>query len=113
MARRGGNKHSCDKYKASGHKAENKKKKQDRAKKRLERFAKHKEEGKSYKYQPNPYKKGTPAYIEEQYERANKNIPYGHTNHYSKMVSIMRKLNNDLAKVKLLEKQAAAKEKKK
>lgn len=50
MARKGGNKKSCDKYKTSGHYEENKRRKQEKIAKKLAKFAKRREEGTAYKY---------------------------------------------------------------
>lgn len=46
----GSKKKTCEKYRNSGHKEENKVLKQKRHEKRMARFAKRKEEGKSYVY---------------------------------------------------------------
>lgn len=46
----GSNKKSCEKYRNSGHREENKAAKQKRHEKRMTRFAKRKEEGKTYVY---------------------------------------------------------------
>ena len=48
MARKGGNKKRCEKYRLSGHREENKRKKQEKAQKRMEKFAARKESGNTY-----------------------------------------------------------------
>ena len=64
--------------------------------KRVAKFDKRREEGKTYKYQPIPYVKGTKEYNEERKNRAEKNV--NHKTPLQNMTSIMRKLENQLAK---------------
>lgn len=84
MARKGGNKKRCEKYKLGGHKERNKKLKQERHQKRMERFRKRREEGKCYQYDKDKYPKTTPS--------------DGGKTDYQKWVSLMAKLNNELNK---------------
>lgn len=106
MARKGGNKKACEKYKMRGALAVNKKAKAERHKKLMERFAKRREEGKAYEYSPNPCKKGTRGYRNEARKRACKNI--GHDLPLQKMTSIFRKLDNELAEKAAAERAAKA-----
>ena len=48
MARKGGNKKRCERYRLSGHREENKRRKQAKAQKRMEKFAAKKESGNTY-----------------------------------------------------------------
>lgn len=48
MARKGGNKKRCERYRLSGHREENKRRKQAKAQKRMEKFAARKESGNTY-----------------------------------------------------------------
>ena len=86
----------CERYKQSGRRIINKQKKAERHKKRMEKFAKRREEGKTYQYTPIPYKEGTKEYIEEKRNRASKNV--SHSTPTSIYDSVMRKLDNRLAK---------------
>lgn len=44
-----------------------------REERRQAKFAAKREAGKAYEYKPNPYKKGTPEYYVEKFDRMNKN----------------------------------------
>jgi len=92
----------CEKYKQTGRRLINKQKKAEKHKKRMERFAKRKEEGKSYKYTPNPYKKGSKEYIEEANNRSRKNED--HSSPVSIFDSMMQKAKNYFEKQKNEEK---------
>ena len=92
MARKGGNKKACDKYKMSGHKEENKKLRQLRHEKRLARFAKRRENGVVSKVKSD-YPTGT---------NVNSNRAM-HTS-YARLTSIFRKLNNQIAEENMKEK---------
>lgn len=65
---------------------------------REQRMNKRKETGKTYVYRPNPFEKGTKEYQKEAKERALKNV--SHKTPYARMVSLMDKLDNQLAKEK-------------
>ena len=94
MAKKGGNKKACEKYRLSGHKQENKKLKQERHEKRLAKFVKRKEDGKTYEYKTNPYKKGTEEYVIERDKRHEKYTTSGTKTEVQKFISVMKKLNN-------------------
>lgn len=114
MARKGGKKKTCEKYKLSGHREENKRKRQARAKKREEMFAARKEAGKSYEYN----KQRSAAKIAEVYDvnsdfyKSNKEVlnrklfaPNQGSNQarhteLSRWKSVERKLNNEVSKRK-------------
>lgn len=66
---------------------------------REERMAKRREAGKTYKYQPNPYKKGSREWVDEEFARAEKRK--SHKFPYAKWTSTMKKLENELLKEKL------------
>lgn len=78
--------------------------------KRQEKFAAKRETGEAYKYQPNPYKKGTEEYREEEYQRSLKRksskLPY------ARLTSIFAKLDNALAEEAIKEKEKNAKKSK-
>lgn len=88
----------CEHYRTSGNLQTNKLLKQERNKKRIAKFVARREEGKAYEYKFNPHTKGSGAYYEEVSKRAAKNedvrLPL------QKITSIMRKLDNQLAKEK-------------
>lgn len=109
----GRNKKKCERYKMSGYREMNKKLAQERAKKVTEHFAARKEAGKCYTYSKQHSAEKVAKYLEEhdiskKYYDANKEIldkkifgsnknsdQPGHTR-YSKMKSVMRKLQNRL-----------------
>ena len=122
MARKGSNKKRCEQYRLSGHREINKKLKTERAEARKAHFAKRKEEGKNY-----TYKKGS---AEEKLRMAAESgvaLPYNaflgqwisnwnsnqarHTE-VSKFKSAMRKVQNEVNKIEMEEKMAAAEAKK-
>ena len=78
---------------SSGNRSSMNKAKEER---RQARFAKRKEEGKGYTYQPIPYKKDTKEYFDKLRDRAAKNV--SHKTPIQRFTSIMRKLDNQLAK---------------
>ncbi len=94
MAKPGGNKKRCEKYKNSGRREENKRLRQIREQKRRDRFAKRREEGKACEYEPNPYEKGTAEYNREASARSTKNVP--HKGEFQLRKSRMRKLQNEI-----------------
>jgi len=96
MARPGKHKYKYDKYKNSGHLAENKRKKEQRHKNRLARFAKRKEEGKCYEYKPISAEKETAGYERESRERSGKNT--NKNPEFQRWKSIMAKLENAIQK---------------
>ena len=73
MARPGKHQKKYDKYKNSGKLQTNKQLKAERDEKRKEHFRKRKEEGKCYKYEKNPYEKGSYEYMVEKFYREEKN----------------------------------------
>ena len=77
--------------------------------KRMARFAKRREEGKAYEYNPNPFTKGTKEYIQEERQRAEKNV--SHKTPLQTMASIMKKLDNQLAKERMARKERLDKRK--
>lgn len=91
MARKGGNKKACDKYKMSGHKEENKKMRQLRHEKRLARFAKRREDGVAPR---------------EKSDSTGTNVNSNRAMHtpYARLTSIFRKLNNQIAEETMREK---------
>lgn len=95
MARKGGNKKACDKYKMSGHREENKKLRQVRHEKRLARFAKRKEDGKCYSYSSANSSGLNVSNADSNQAR--------HTS-YAKLTSVFRKLNNQIAEETMREK---------
>ena len=106
MARKGGNKKRCERYKSLGRLLINKKAKQEKHKKRMEKFAKKHEDGTAYEYVPNPYEKGTPEYWRERNRRAEKD--HGSTQlPLSRLTSFYAKLNNFLKAQADAEKRAA------
>lgn len=96
MSKIGRNKKRCEHYRTSGNLQTNKLLKQERNEKRIAKFAARREEGKTYQYNPNPYFKDSKAYITEVERRAEKNVDRRLP--LPKLTSIMRKLNNQLAK---------------
>ena len=66
---------------------------------REQKMQKRREAGKTYTYQPNPYKKGTKKYYDEQFERSQKNK--SHRTPLAVWTGIMAKLDNQLEKEKL------------
>lgn len=96
MARPGKHKYKYDKYKNSGHQAENKRLRAERDKKRREKFARRREEGKTYKYEKNPYEPGTPEYNHEAFIRANKNE--SKKTEHQRLRSLFAKLDNEINK---------------
>ena len=91
MARKGGNKKACDKYKMSGHKEENKKLRQLRHEKRLARFAKRKEKDK---------------FLCKEKDTIGTNLDSNRAMHtpYARLTSIFRKLDNQIAEENMREK---------
>lgn len=65
---------------------------------REQRMNKRREAGKTYVYKQNPFKKGTNEYHKEAKKRALKNV--SRKTPYARLVSIMAKLDNQLAKEK-------------
>ena len=55
---------------------------------------KSREAGKTYVYKPNPYKKGSDEYHDEQWNRVYKNV--SHKTPLAKFDSIMKKMENEL-----------------
>ena len=92
MAKIGKKKDQCKRYKESGRREENKRKKQERHEKRLAKFAARKEADKGYQWKPNPYKEGTNEYNYEARQRAEKNT--GKKLPLQRFTSTMRKLQN-------------------
>lgn len=90
MAKSGGNKKRCEKYKLSGRKEINKARKQERHQRRLEKFRRRREEGKCYQYDPDKYPKTDPS--------------DGNKTEFQKWKSIMAKLNNELTAIEKEEK---------
>lgn len=86
----------CEKYKQQNRRGINKQKKAERHQKRMDKFAKRREEGKTYKYTPNPYKEGTKEHIRENNLCASKNV--SHSTETSYFDSVMKKLDNRIAK---------------
>lgn len=109
MSKIGRNKKSCEKYKLSGRKVENKAIKQAKHEKRMTKFAKRKEEGKAYEYTPVPFVKGSKEYNRESAVRAEKNV--SRKTPLQNMTSIMRKLENQLAKERVARKEFIDKKK--
>lgn len=66
---------------------------------REEKMNKRREAGKTYTYKPNPFPKGSDENYDEQYDRAHKNV--SHKTPVARWTSIMKKLDNQLAKEKL------------
>lgn len=81
---------------SSGNKAAQNKEKEDR---RQAKFATKRDEGRAYEYKPNTYAKGTVEYAHEKIVRAEKTI--GKKTPVARLTSIMRKLENQLAKEKM------------
>lgn len=96
MSKIGRNKKRCEHYRTSGNLQTNKLLKQERNEKRIAKFAARCEAGKTYIYQANPYSKDSIMYVREATRRAEKNIDRRLP--LQKITSIMRKLNNQLAK---------------
>lgn len=96
MARPGKHKYKYDKYKNSGHQAENKRLRAERDKKRREKFAKRREEGKTYKYEKNPYEPDTREYNHEALIRAEKNK--SKKTEPQRLRSLFAKLDNEINK---------------
>lgn len=96
MSKIGRNKKRCEHYRLSGNLQTNKLLKQERNEKRIAKFAARREAVKAYEYKPNHHTKGSVAYHQEVNKRAVKNedvrLPL------QKLASIMRKLDNQLAK---------------
>lgn len=93
MARKGGNKKRCERYKSLGRLLINRKIKQEKHENRMEKFRKKHEDGTAYEYVPNPFEKGTPEYWRERNRRAAKShdstqLPL------SRLKSIFAKLDN-------------------
>lgn len=86
----------CKRYEQEGRRAKNKLIKQERHLKRIEKFKKRREDGKTYCYKPNPYKKGSNEYIEEQNRRRQKNK--NRKTQIEIWDSVMRKVNNAVEK---------------
>lgn len=61
---------------------------------REEKMNKRREKGLTYKYKPNPFKKGTEEYLNEEWERKHKNVSKKLP--FARWTSIMRKLENQL-----------------
>ena len=74
---------------------------QNRAKEELRqaKFAKKREEGRAYEYKPIPYAKDTVEYAHEKLARAEKTV--SKKTPVARFTSIMRKLDNQLAKEKM------------
>ena len=89
------------KAKATGKMSSGNKAAQNRAReeRRQAKFAKKREEGRAYEYNPIPYEKGTVEYAHEKLERAEKNV--SKKTPVARFTSIMRKLDNQLAKEKI------------
>lgn len=81
---------------SSGNKAAQNRAKEER---RQTKFAKKREEGNAYEYKPIPYAKGTVEYAHEKLERAEKTI--SKKTPFARFTSLMRKLENQLAKEKM------------
>lgn len=96
MARPGKHKYKYDKYKNSGHQAENKRLRAEMDKKRKERFAKRREEGKTYKYKENPYPTDSAEYAHEALIRAEKNK--SKKTEPQRLRSMFAKLDNEINK---------------
>lgn len=89
------------KAKATGKMSSGNKAAQNRAKeeRRQAKFAKKREEGRTYEYKPIPYAKGTVEYAHEKLARAEKTV--SKKTPVARFTSIMRKLDNQLAKEKM------------
>src|SRR5574344_657539 len=89
------------KAKATGKMSSCNKAAQNKAKeeRRQAKFAKKREEGRAYEYKPIPYAKGTAKYAHEKLERAEKTV--SKKTPVARITSIMRKLDNQLAKEKM------------
>ena len=89
------------KAKATGKMSSGNKAAQNRAKeeRRQAKFAKKRDEGRAYEYKPIPYEKGTVEYTHEKLERAEKTV--SKKTPVARFTSIMRKLDNQLAKEKM------------
>ena len=96
MSKIGKNKKRCEHYRTSGNLHTNKLQKQERNEKLIDKFAARRAAGKRYEYTSNPYTKGSDEYMEEARLRAEKNVDRRLP--LQKLTSIMRKLNNQLAK---------------
>lgn len=96
MSKIGRNKKRCEHYRLSGNLHTNKLLKQERNEKRIAKIVARREAGKTYEYQANPYSKDSTMYVREAARRAKKNIDRRLP--LQKLTSIMRKLNNQLAK---------------
>lgn len=97
MARKGGNKKRCERYKLSGHKEENKMKRQKRHEKRMARFAQRKADGKSYEYKPIPFAKDSKEYNKEALIRMNKmEESMSHKTDYQRVRSAMDILKKEM-----------------
>jgi hypothetical protein len=89
------------KAKATGKMSSGNKATQNRAReeRRQAKFAKKREEGRAYEYKPIPYAKGTVEYAHEKLERAEKTV--SKKTPVARLTSLMRKLDNQLAKEKM------------
>ena len=81
---------------SSGNKAAQNKAKEER---RQAKFAKKREEGRAYEYKPIPYAKGTVEYVHEKLARTEKTV--SKKTPIASFTSIMKKLDNQLAKEKM------------
>lgn len=95
MSKNGRMKKKCEDYRRSGRREINKDLRAKKHLARIEHFAKRKEEGKSYEYQP-------PANKKERKERAKKNVDRRLP--IQKLDSLFSKLNRELEKKALIEK---------
>lgn len=119
MARKGGNKKRCEKYKLSGHREENKRKRQAKAQKRLEKFAARREAGNTYEERRKKkiqlilntyginletYKKFKDAYDKKAISDGLIQVPNksgkARDTEFSKWRGIERKLNDEVAQKK-------------
>lgn len=96
MSKIGKNKKRCEHYRTSGNLQTNKLLKQEHNEKLIAKFVARHATGKSYKYKPNPFEKGSDRYIIEAKHRTEKNVDRRLP--LQKLTSIIRKLNNQLAK---------------
>lgn len=78
---------------------------------REEKMNKRREAGKTYKYKPNPFPKGSDEYLEEQWNRAYKNV--SRKTSFARWTSIMAKMENELEAQKKVAKEKKEKKGKK
>lgn len=106
MARKGGKKKACERYKLSGRREINKKIKQERAERKKEYFAKRKEKAKENSSIEKLFE------IPRQDMGANYNSNKARHTTYARQTSVMRKLQNELNRIAAEEKAAEAEKKK-